>query len=259
MGGMSVSSLGIFLAAGFIAGSFLVWRYLRDSGTQDEKIFDNIIVVAIVTLLGARAGFVLLHWSIFAPHPLFMFLLWSYPGLSFWGALVSALLVIFLYSKKQKLPFSLIADSYGRALPTFMFFLSLALFLDGTVTGKETTWITALPAVGVLGKRHPVALYGVILAFIAQIAVIFLDRELPRRQVPRGFYSLIMLSYTGFVLLILAFTRADLLYLRGISLDHVFATIVWIVPFIPIFLLLNGPARLEKLVIKIKNSRKNNL
>lgn len=230
LGSVSLSSYGVCFFLAFIFFAFSIWKHLRDAGVSDEKIFDNIIVVSTSALIGARIFFVLTHFATFSKNILSVFLLWSYPGLSFWGALVLGLIIFVFYAQKQKLPVGLLADGYARAFPLGMIFVSLGVLLDGSTVGRLTTWFTALPDVGEVGVRHPIGLYGAILATLCLLFMSIIDWQIPKKTIPKGYVALVILSFIGFSQIILAFFRDDLLYWQSLPVEYLFSGIVFIIP-----------------------------
>ena len=246
IGQFHLSAFGVSLALAFIVGAFNVWREARNRGLVDDKIFDNLVVVTIAGLIGARLVFGLTHWSLFAPNWLRIFLPWKYAGLSMWGALIFSSLTLILYTLKQKLPLMVMFAAYSQGLIPVMFFVSLGTFLDGSAVGKETNWVTGLPAVGLTGKHHPVGLYGMGLTLLLWLGI-ELGRKLSAKvNWSRGVWSWVTVSGLGVVQLLLAFVRADLLYLGGISLDYILATILLVGPWGPIYVLIGGATTVKQ-------------
>ncbi|KKS85332.1 MAG: Prolipoprotein diacylglyceryl transferase [Candidatus Gottesmanbacteria bacterium GW2011_GWA1_43_11] len=248
IGSFSISSFGFFCAVTYLIGAFLIWRVFRDKGIEDEKFFDNFLVVSIISFLGARLFFVLTHWSIFSGFPLGALFIGKNPGFSLWGLLATAALTLIWYCRKQRLETGVIADAYAQALPVMMIFWSLALFLDGTIIGKETSWPTGIIQTGLAGLRHPVGMYALILSLVMSLSLFFVLRFFGRRNLPCGTITLTILSFLGVSQLLLAFFRDDLLYWQGFPVDLMIATVVWISPLPPLYLLLNG----GKLVTQVK-------
>ncbi len=236
-GPFSISSYGIMLVLAFLFGTFIIWRFSRDAGIDEIKIFDNIIIVGVSVISGARLAFALFHPQIYYINFLRLFLIWKYPGFSFWGAVITGFIILIFISKKQRLIWEIVFDAYGKAIPVAAFFISLGLFLDGSIIGNTTTWFTGLPVAGVSGKRHPVALYATFLIILLWFLSIIVQRKIYDKEKTCGLLGWISLSGLGLIQLILAFFRTDLLYLNGISIDRIFATVLFITPLSPIFVL----------------------
>jgi prolipoprotein diacylglyceryltransferase len=225
---------------GFITMAFVVWRSLRDAGVEDERIFDNIIVVTLLSFIGARAAFVLTHWELFAPGWLRVLVPWKFPGFSFWGGLLMAILTIFFYSRSQKLLLSLVADAYARSFPWLLFWGGLAVFLDGSVVGKPVAAPLGVVMIGQTGTHFPVGLLAAGLGLISVVGVWLLGRQIQLRHLSRGILGWSVLSAIGIIQLILSISRNDLFYWHGFPVDYILSTVIGVGPLVPLFNLLNG-------------------
>lgn len=253
IGPLSISSFGVFLSIAFVVYSFVVWKSMRDAGYGDDKIFDSILTSVVCAFVGSRLIFVATHMSLFMPNFLRMFLVWSYPGLSVWGALLTATVVISLYTLKQKLRLAEVFDAYGKALPFGMFFIALGIFLDGSVKGKTTTWFTGMKEVGQTGLRHPIGLYAACLAFVYIVAIFVLSSVFKTKHTtPKGFYGWLGLSFAGLSQVILALFRTDLLYFEKFSVDLILGTIIFVSPLVPLFIAVHGKEKVVQFILIIK-------
>lgn len=241
IGPFELSSFGTSLAVGFVVFTFVIWRLGRDRGFTETQVFDHLMVTTFMSFIGARLVFVATHWSQFAPQLIRILVIWRFPGLSAIGAFLVGLVFFYLFARKVKLPVGEILDIYGKALPVIIFFTSLAIFLDGTIVGQPTSAIWGLPAVGYPGRRHPVGLYGMILAILLGLVQALLTRYFTRKKIQKtGFIGFISLSLFGFIQLLLANTRADLLYWLGVSVENLVAVLTITIPLGPIFVMVNG-------------------
>lgn len=98
-----VSSFGLFLALGFLLGSFVIWRKAKDEAFEEEKIFDAIIIVTIAGLIGARLEFIFTHWSEFGFSLIKWLWLTRYAGLGFFGALAGGSIGLWWFVKSGRI------------------------------------------------------------------------------------------------------------------------------------------------------------
>ncbi len=250
LGLLEVSSYGVFLALSIVAGSFVVWRTIRNAGFSDEKVFDHLTVSIVVALIGARIFFAFVHPEIFRLSILRIFLPWQFPGFSLWGAIIGIGLVFLLLTRTQKIPYVEYFDAYGLGMPIFIMGASLAILFDGTIIGNVTNLPFGLPAVGVSGNRHPIGIYSFILGLLVFVLFLFIRTKF-RNRLEKGTIGWISVSSLGFILLLLAFLRSDLIYLYGISIDQVVATILFIGPWGPLWIKLNFNEKLLQLYKKL--------
>lgn len=257
IGPLVISSFGVALALALLVSTFAVWKSARDKGLDETKIFDNLIVCSVVAFLGSRVAYVAIHWPVFSEQILRAVVIWQFPGLSASGAIVFGLFAFFFYTWRQKLTTSIMLDAYGRALVWAIFFVSLGVFLDGSVTGKETDLIFGMSAVGVPGLRHPVGLYGMISALFAMMILILLSWQLQARDIKKdGVLGWTSLSLLGVIILILAIVRDDLLYFGGVSLEVALGTVLFVVSLVAVFFTLREISSITKVSKYIRDKTK---
>jgi phosphatidylglycerol:prolipoprotein diacylglycerol transferase len=245
LGSVSLTSFGVVTMVALILGAFVVWWTARDRGVPDEKIFDLILVTGALALIGARLVFVITHWDLFSPNLLRVFLIWKFPGLSAWGAVLATFGVATLFAGRLKLSPALIFDCFGLSFPAVLLFESLAVFLDGSIVGSETTALVGLPVIGFPGLRHPIGLYAVALALVSGVIIYILQLAITKKKLKRGIVGWTALTSFALTQFILAFFRSDLLYFAGFAVELYGGAAVALATLVPIAILLDVP----KLVI----------
>lgn len=101
IGPIIIYSFGVFLALGIFFGGFVFWQKARQEGINEEELIDGWLTAGIVSLITARAWFVLVNWSEFN-HWYRIIFLTKFPGLAYEGALIGFwLALIFWIYKKQ--------------------------------------------------------------------------------------------------------------------------------------------------------------
>lgn len=83
-----------------------------------ERVFDTALFLAICMLLGARIGYVVLHWKPGYLNPLVFFLFPYFPGLSLAGAVATGVLCMGLFWRSSKLPLGRFFDYFSYAMLT---------------------------------------------------------------------------------------------------------------------------------------------
>src|SRR5574340_1168436 len=101
IGPVHIYSLSVFIITGWLVYSFLFWRALRESGIEEDKIFDLTFYSTLVGLVTARALFVFLNWNLFSETWLKIIALWVTPGLSLYGAFVGGLMTLVALSRSS--------------------------------------------------------------------------------------------------------------------------------------------------------------
>lgn len=156
IGPLSISSFGLFLAVGFLYGTFLVWRLARAFDLNEEKILDLTLLSFFGGLIGSRILFIILNLSFFGLDPLRWVLLTKYPGLLFAGGIIGGVLSLYFFNKRLKLDFWQVADFAATGLLGGLIFGDLGCFLGGCAIGIKSNAFFAMPVIGVLDKRFPI-------------------------------------------------------------------------------------------------------
>jgi len=159
-GGFLTPYAVIFAFSAALGLGLSIWLY------REDKIFllDIGLAILFVSLIGARAGFVLRNLSYFKDNPLEIPQLWL-GGLSWPGALIGAILTLGAIHLLWKEPLGDLAEAL---LPLLGFFV-LAAWLTGWGSGiaygpRTDAWfgITVRDNLGLTDRRWPLPLLGAI-------------------------------------------------------------------------------------------------
>ncbi len=120
----SVNTFGIFVLIGFLFLSFAVWYEGRKDGFDEEKLFDALLLASVGSVMLSRMVF-----AIGNKYPLDATLAHTYkfwtPGTNPYGAVVGALLVLYLLAKLWKWSVYRVLDIYALAVSFGAAFLVL--------------------------------------------------------------------------------------------------------------------------------------
>ncbi len=170
-------SYAVFIVLSWLVWSFMFWRYLRNQGTDEERIFDLTFYASLSSLVAARAVFVLTHTSLFSDNLLKIGALWIQSGLSFAAGLIGGLVAILFLAKRYKVRFGKILDSLAHSMPIALIIASIGFFLDGTQLGKVTKLPWGVRYAGEINLRHPVELYTIIAVLVLWFIVELISRR----------------------------------------------------------------------------------
>jgi phosphatidylglycerol---prolipoprotein diacylglyceryl transferase len=210
LGGFSLHSYGLFIAAGFLLGIGLAVKEARRKGIPPEKILDLSFYIILSAILGSRLLFVLIHYPHYLDHPLDFFKVWE-GGLVFYGGLILSFLTGLWYIRKLRLPFWGTADLLAPSIAIGQVFGRLGCFAAGCCFGQPTErpWgVTfhhpdSLAPTGV--ALHPTQLYEA----LAALLIFFILWFLKGRQKLPGRLFLYYLFLYGLSRWILEFYRGD--------------------------------------------------
>jgi phosphatidylglycerol:prolipoprotein diacylglycerol transferase len=108
IGPVPVYSYGLFLGLTFIVGSILFNRELKRNG-YSENIGANMVFLCLIGgIIGSKLFYVLEEWNFSQTKPLSSFftkeMLLSPSGLTFYGGLLLAIILVSIYSRSKKIP-----------------------------------------------------------------------------------------------------------------------------------------------------------
>ncbi|MDR2161731.1 MAG: prolipoprotein diacylglyceryl transferase [Desulfovibrio sp.] len=165
LGPLVVRWYGLMYLFGFIAA----WRLGRLRSGPGRFLSRRQLEEAITwgmfgVVLGARLGYAFFYDPAFyLADPLRILQIWK-GGMSFHGGLLGVLCALWMYARRQGLPFFALVDSAAPLVPPGLFFGRLGNFLNAELWGRVTDvpWGMVFPGAGPL-PRHPSQLYEALL------------------------------------------------------------------------------------------------
>jgi phosphatidylglycerol:prolipoprotein diacylglycerol transferase len=114
IGPFTVYSYGLMLGIAFIVASYFLTKEVERK-KLDPNLATNITLLAIIFgIVGAKLFHLFENWKEFLGNPLGM--AFSPGGLTFYGGLICAIAAIWIYAKRKKIPFLVIADIAAPSL-----------------------------------------------------------------------------------------------------------------------------------------------
>ena len=113
VGPFTVYSYGLMLGIAFIIASYILSKEYERRGLPPSMATEITLIAIIFGILGSKILDLIENWDTFIKNPLIAF---SPGGLTFYGGLILATLVIWLYIRKKKVPFLFIADATSPSL-----------------------------------------------------------------------------------------------------------------------------------------------
>lgn len=122
VGPISIHWYGLIIVIGILAAYYIISFLSKKSDLQDRSDFNILDILwdmgfylIIFGLLGARLYHILSELPYYLKNPLDMFMIWQ-GGLGIFGAILAGSIVIFIYTKKYKLSFLILADLLAPGL-----------------------------------------------------------------------------------------------------------------------------------------------
>jgi len=172
------------------------------------------------TLIGGRAGYVLLNWAYYERHHWEVFQVWL-GGFSWIGALFGAFISISITAQIQKTSLGNLMDHLLPLFSSITISTWLACWLTGHAYGIEINRWWGVPAInesGLLAQRWPIQLIGALAALGFHWLAEYFQK---RRRITRpGLASCLVLSGFSLTIFILSPFRGDpILMLNETRLD----------------------------------------
>ena len=163
LGPLKIHWYGLAYLTGIAAGWWLAVRRsaLPWSPVQREQVDDLAFYVALGVVLGGRVGYTFLYGGQrLIDDPSWALRLWE-GGMSFHGGLLGVLLAMYIFGRKQKIPFWRLMDFIAPFVPIGLGLGRLGNFIGQELWGKPTDvpWGMVFPADHLQLARHPSQLY----------------------------------------------------------------------------------------------------
>lgn len=213
IGGFSLPTYGVLVAAAFLIALWLVGRLARREGLDRDTVINLGVYCALAGIVGAKVLMIVLDPS-YREHPLEVFTLATLQSAGiFYGGLVAALIMAYFYMRHMKLPVFRTADLFAPGVALGHSIGRLGCFAAGCCWGRPThlPWAVTFTNpdaqnVGVpIGvPLHPTQLYE---SFAELIIAAILYRLASRAHKPGSVIGLYLVLY-GVARLIVEFFRA---------------------------------------------------
>lgn len=164
IGHTRVSTFGFFAAAGIIAAIWLSQRTASLAGVSPQKLWDAGVFLVFSAFVLSRVLLIVQDFAAFLRYPLIVM---SLPSLTYGGMALTAIATA-IYLRVMKLPLLATLDAWSPCAALLAAALALAHFVEGTDAGMPTRlpWGVVTPGDTVLGRVHPVQIYGMVGALV---------------------------------------------------------------------------------------------
>ena len=134
---LTIKSYGLMMVLGFLAAVFVIRRLSRDITPDPQYITNASLYTLIAGVVGSRLFYVIHYFDKFKGDLLSVFAIWQ-GGLELLGGVVLAILVVFFYLWRHKLPIRRYLDILAIGLLMALAFGRMGCFLNGCCFGKPT-------------------------------------------------------------------------------------------------------------------------
>mgnify|MGYP001813363189 FL=1 len=184
LGPLKIHWYGLAYLTGIAAGWWLAVKRSAHPWTpvNREQVDDLTFFVALGVVLGGRVGYTFLYGGQrLIEDPGWALRVWE-GGMSFHGGLLGVLLAMYIFGRKQKIPFWRLVDFIAPFVPIGLGLGRLGNFIGQELWGKptEVPWGMVFPADALQLVRHPSQLYEFALEGVLLFALLIWFSARPR-------------------------------------------------------------------------------
>ena len=259
LGFIKIKWYSFFILLGVLIASLLIFKESKKKKVPEDYLTNLIFYGLLIGILGARLYYVLFNLNYYLSQPQEIIMIWN-GGLAIHGGIISTLIFLIFYSKKNNIKINIITDiisvgliiaqaigrwgnffnqeAYGRVVKlSFLKKLHLPNFIiNGMYINNE--------------YREPTFLYESILNIVGFVILIIIRKN---KKLHTGTITSLYLIWYGIVRIIIESFRSDSLMLGNFKI----AQIISLISIISGIILLIISIKKEKLYIE-DNINKNN-
>ena len=215
IGFLELRYYGLVYLFGFIA-TFFYFKYLiknKKIKLSQDQLSDLFFYLILGVIFGGRLFYIIFYnLKYYLSNPFEIFAIW-HGGMSFHGALIGLIVVLYYFSKKEKIKFYTLADIMVLPAALFLFFGRIANFINGELYGHITNIPWAVKFQNIPGYRHPSQVYEA-LKNLTIFFILSLQLKIPRKP---GFLFWQFIFFYGLFRFFIEFFRFSPNYYIGLS------------------------------------------
>ena len=161
--GFEISTFGLMVALGFLAGGWLVERYFKEADLDPEAAWRIVIYCAVGGILGSKLWFAAEMVFRGYPESFFTYAFTRRGGMTFYGGLIGGIVAALVAIRIVKVPIAAVFNGAGPTMALGQSLGRMGCFLVGDCYGRVTdSWVgiafpQGLPPTNV--PVHPTQLY----------------------------------------------------------------------------------------------------
>ena len=213
LGNLVIYFYGVIIAAGFILAALYCGKRAHEFGYTDDDLYGLLIWIIPISVLGARAYYVLFKLDYFIANPDKIFAIRD-GGLAIYGGIIAGVITAIIWCKVKKKRFLAVADLtsfgllIGQAIGRWGNFINREAF--GAITDVFCRMGLTTPG-GKTFYVHPTFLYESLWNFVGLIILHVLSKKKPRKF--DGQYFLLYILWYGLGRMWVEGLRTDSLYI----------------------------------------------
>lgn len=154
--GIDIKWYGILIATGALLGVLMGDKLAKEEGLKENIVSDFILIGIIPSVIGARIYYVIFEWGYYKDHINEIFAIRN-GGLAIYGAIITGLIIAYIYSNKKGVEFFKLIDVMSPGLALGQGIGRWGNFINMEAHGGPTDLPWGIMVDGV--KVHPTFLY----------------------------------------------------------------------------------------------------
>lgn len=154
--GIDIKWYGILIATGALLGVLMGDKLAKEEGLKENIVSDFILIGIIPSVIGARIYYVIFEWDYYKDHINEIFAIRN-GGLAIYGAIITGLIIAYIYSNKKGVEFFKLIDVMSPGLALGQGIGRWGNFINMEAHGGPTNLPWGIMVDGV--KVHPTFLY----------------------------------------------------------------------------------------------------
>ncbi len=233
IGNFSLRWYGLIIAVGFILAVIYIMKRAKEFNTSSDELTDLLLWGVPLSIIGARAYFVINSWDSYKNDIKEIFYIW-HGGLAIYGGVIVAFLVVFFFCKKRKSDMLSIFDLIALGFLIGQFIGRWGNFVNMEAYGTATSLPWGMSINGA-APVHPTFLYESLWNLIGFIILHFYSKK----RKFRGEIFLCYIAWYGFGRMLIEGLRTDSLYLGStdIRISQLLAAVSMVIALAALFII----------------------
>jgi len=216
--GREIYFYGVLIAFGFILAILWMSHNADSFGFTADDVYDLVIFLIPLSLVGARIYFVAFQWDYYSAHPSEIIAIWE-GGIAIYGGVIAGVLVIFAVARAKKASFMAMLDMVCFGLVMGQIIGRWGNFMNREAFGGITDVFCRMGLTDVYGHTiyvHPTFLYESLWNLVGLCFMLWWHKS--GRRSYDGQCALIYFFWYGLGRFWIEGLRTDSLYIAGTSL-----------------------------------------
>ncbi|MGO1469108.1 MAG: prolipoprotein diacylglyceryl transferase [Tissierella sp.] len=218
--GLPIRWYGIFIASAVFLGTVIALRQAKLNGIKENDLLDLLLYAIPISIIGARAYYVIFSWDLYKDNPIQALNLRS-GGLAIHGVLIGAVVTTIIFTRKRNISFWKLVDTAAPSLILGQAIGRWGNYANQEAHGGPTDLPWGIMVDGI--KVHPTFLYESIWNFGVFIFLMWYSRNKEHVDGAVFLWYLILYSFIRFFVEAL---RTDSLMLGPIRVAQLISIVI---------------------------------